>query len=107
MNYYDYTGDAELVRELAPEVYGLLDTFTSWRGKYGLISEAPNYMFMDWVTIAGFEVPSPARRNQAGLYGPCVLLPRTAGWYSVAKLMGDTARAGNFTKLPNGGCRSV
>nr|MDQ2732645.1 hypothetical protein [Armatimonadota bacterium] len=59
MDDYDYTGDATLVRELAPQVYGLLDRFTGWRGMTGLISEAPDYMFMDWVNIAGFGVHHP------------------------------------------------
>lgn len=59
MDYYDYTGDGAFVEELAPTVYGLLDTYTSWRGKNGLISEAPNYMFMDWVKIAGIPCHHP------------------------------------------------
>ncbi len=59
MAYYDHTGDAALVKEMAPEVSALLDTFTSWRGPNGLISEAPNFMFMDWVVIEGFECHHP------------------------------------------------
>lgn len=59
LEYYDYTGDQALLAELAPQVYGLLDTYTSWRGTGGLISEAPNYMFMDWVKIAGFDCHHP------------------------------------------------
>ena len=52
MDYYDYTGDQSLVVEMAPYVHELLDTYASWRGTNGIISEAPNYMFMDWVTSA-------------------------------------------------------
>ncbi len=59
MAYYDHTGDSSLVKELAPEVHALLETFNSWVGTNGLISEAPNYMFMDWVRIAGFECHHP------------------------------------------------
>jgi len=57
--YYDHTGDAALVAELAPTVHQLVDTFTGWRGRNGLVSEAPNYMFMDWVEIAGFGCHHP------------------------------------------------
>jgi alpha-L-rhamnosidase len=59
LDYYDYTGDAALVKELAPIVHSLLATWESYRGKNGLISEAPNYMFMDWVEIAGFQCHHP------------------------------------------------
>ncbi len=59
LDYYDYTGDLSLVQELAPTVHLLVDKFASWRGKNGLISEAPNYMFMDWVKIEGFELHHP------------------------------------------------
>ena len=67
MDYYDYTGDQSLVEEMAPYVHELLDTYASWRGTNGIISEAPNYMFMDWVTIGGFPVPSSAGGDRAGL----------------------------------------
>jgi len=59
MDYYDYTGDKTLVVEMAPYVHELMDKYDSWRGANGLVSEAPNYMFMDWVTIAGFGCHHP------------------------------------------------
>jgi len=59
MDYYDDTGDSKLVQEMAPYVHELLDTYASWRGTNGLISEAPNYMFMDWVDIGGFGCHHP------------------------------------------------
>jgi hypothetical protein len=59
LDYYDYTGDRALITELAPTVKSLLATWDTYRGKNGLISEAPNYMFMDWVEIAGFQCHHP------------------------------------------------
>jgi alpha-L-rhamnosidase len=59
MDYCDYTGDQSLVKEMSPYVHELLAAYTSWRGANGLISEAPNYMFMDWVTIGGFACHHP------------------------------------------------
>jgi len=44
---------------MAPYVHELMDKYDSWRGANGLVSEAPNYMFMDWVTIAGFGCHHP------------------------------------------------
>lgn len=98
MVYYDYTGDSMLVTELAPQVHELLDTFTSWRGKNGLISEAPNYMFMDWVKIAGFGCHHPpaviGQGYMTAFYYRALLDARR-----VAELTGDKARAKNYTHL--------
>lgn len=59
MDYHAFTGDADLEREMAPYVHGLMKRFAGYIGKNGLISEAPDYMFMDWVTIAGFNAHHP------------------------------------------------
>ncbi len=98
MDYYDYTGDRALVVEMAPYVHELLDTYTTWRGTNGLISEAPNYMFMDWVNIAGFGCHHPPAVIGQGYL--------TAFYYHglemaarVAALMGDTARVEKYNKL--------
>jgi hypothetical protein len=98
MDYYDYTGDRALVEEMAPYVAGLLDTYTSWRGTNGLISEAPNYMFMDWVNIGGFGCHHPPAVIGQGYL--------TAFYYhalemasQVALLTGDTARATRYAQL--------
>lgn len=98
MNYWDYTGDEQLVRELAPEVHGLLDTFTSWRGNNGLISEAPNYMFMDWVTIAGFECHHPPAVIGQG-YMTAFYYRGLLDGMRVAKLTGDSIRAEKYEML--------
>ncbi|MEI7535323.1 MAG: alpha-L-rhamnosidase C-terminal domain-containing protein [Verrucomicrobiae bacterium] len=98
MDYYDYTGDQSLVVEMAPYVHELLDTYTSWRGTNGLISEAPNYMFMDWVTISGFNCHHPPAVIGQGYL--------TAFYYHglemasrVAALTGDTERVEKYKKL--------
>jgi hypothetical protein len=83
---------------MAPYVHGLLDTYASWRGANGLISEAPNYMFMDWVTIGGFECHHPPAVIGQGYL--------TAFYYHglemaarVAAMAGDSARVGKYNKL--------
>jgi hypothetical protein len=98
MDYYDYTGDKSLVVEMSPYVHELLDTYTSWRGTNGIISEAPNYMFMDWVTIGGFECHHPPAVIGQGYL--------TAFYYHglelasrVAELDGDTARVRKYSEL--------
>ncbi len=98
MDYYDYTGDNALVEEMAPCVYELLDTYATWRGRNGLISEAPNYMFMDWVTIGGFGCHHPPAVIGQGYL--------TAFYYHglemasrVAEMMGDRARMAKYARL--------
>jgi len=59
MDYYAFSGDTELIRETAPFVHGLMKHFAGYIGKNGLISAAPDYMFMDWVTIAGYNAHHP------------------------------------------------
>jgi alpha-L-rhamnosidase len=57
--YRLYTGDQSLDKELYPTVRELLGTWRSFVGSNGLISESPNYMFMDWVDLAGFNLHHP------------------------------------------------
>lgn len=98
MDDYDYTGDRSLVMEMAPYVHELLDTYASWRGTNGLLSEAPNYMFMDWVNIGGFECHHPPAVIGQGYL--------TAFYYHglemasrVAALTGDSARVAKYAQL--------
>lgn len=98
LNYYDYTGDQALVRELSPEAHALLDTFTSWIGKNGLISEAPNYMFMDWVSIAGFECHHPPAVIGQG-YMTAFYYRGLSDGIRIATLMHDADRVKKYTQL--------
>ena len=98
MDYYDYTGDKSLVEEMAPYVHELMDTYASWRGKNGILSEAPNYMFMDWVNIGGFGCHHPPAVIGQGYltafyYHGMEMASRVAG------MMGDTARVAKYATL--------
>jgi len=98
MDYYKFTGDKSLVVEMAPYVNDLMDTYASWRGADGILSQAPNYMFMDWVTIGGFACHHPPAVIGMGYL--------TAFYYhglemasQVAELTGDSARVAKYTQL--------
>ncbi len=97
MQYYDYTGDVGTVKELSPYVFKLLDRFAGYRGKNGLISDAPNYMFMDWVNIAGFTAHHPPAVIGQGYLTAfyCRALSDAA---RVASLSGDAARADGYAR---------
>jgi hypothetical protein len=62
-DYWFHTGDVETVRAVLPTVHGLISRFNGYIGKTGLVTEAPDYMFMDWGIGNGFEMHHP----------PCVI----------------------------------
>ncbi len=96
--YLDYTGDVSLVRELTPEVHDLLDHFASYRGKNGLLSEAPDYMFMDWVTIGGFQTHHPPAVIGQG-YLTAFYYRALADGIRVAAISGNTLQAERYEAM--------
>ena len=72
----------------------------------GLISEAPNYMFMDWVSINGIACHHPPAVIGQGYL--------TAFYYRglgdakrVAELVGDATRAEQFEQVAGRGAGGV
>ena len=98
VSYHDATGDDALVKELAPAVHSLLDTFASYRGRNGLLSESPNYMFLDWVDIAGFPGHHPPAVIGQG-YLTAFFYQALKDGIRVAILGGDLARAARYEAL--------
>jgi hypothetical protein len=101
MDYYDYTGDESLPRELKPTVDRLLEHFATFQGANGLLSEAPNYMFMDWVTIDGFQTHHPPAVIGQG-YLTAFYYRALSDGARLAKLTGDTAREDRYEQLRAG-----
>ena len=105
LNYYDYTGDRSVIDEVAPQVHAMLDQYTSYLGRNGIISEAPNYMFMDWVTVHDDKDPKiafachhpPAVIGQG--YMTALFYRGLADGIRVAQLTGDEARVEKYSKL--------
>ena len=98
MDYYDHTGDESLLRDLKPTVDRLLDRFATFRGANGLLSEAPNYMFMDWVVIDGFQTHHPPAVIGQG-YLTAFYFRALADGARLARLTGDHARETKYEKL--------
>ena len=105
LNYYDYTGDRHLIEELSPNVHGLIAQFTSYLGKNGIVSQAPNYMFMDWVTIhddTNPEIKFAAHHPPAVIgqgYMTALFYRGLADAIRVAELTGDRAHADHYARL--------
>lgn len=97
IQYYDYTGDSATVKELSPFVFALMDRFAGYRGRNGLISEAPNYMFLDWVGIAGFTAHHPPAVIGQG-YLTAFYVRALADAARVARVTGDHARARTYAQ---------
>jgi len=98
MQYYDYTGDSKTVKELAPTAFALLDRFEGYLGRNGLISEAPNYMFMDWVEVEGFTLHHPPAVIGQG-YMTALYYRALEDGIRVAALLKDVAREKRFATL--------
>ncbi len=105
LNYYDYTGDRTVIDEVAPQVHAMLDQFTTYLGKNGIMSEAPNYMFMDWVTVhddknakIAFSCHHPPAVIGQG-YMTAVFYRALADGRRVAELTGDQARVEKYSRL--------
>lgn len=92
VDYTMHTGDRLLETELAPEIQALIETFLSYQGREGLVSEAPNYMFLDWVDIAGFPGHHPPAAIGMG-YMTAFLIGALEDAAGVAERMNDTSRA--------------
>jgi hypothetical protein len=87
--YYRYTGDAQLVKQLAPYVHKLLAEFASYRGANGLLSNAPDFMFMDWVVVDGFQLHHPPAVIGQG-YMTAFFYRALEDGMLVSKVTGDT-----------------
>ena len=58
-DYYLFTGNKSIIKDNLIHVNNLLDKFESYLGKEFLLSNCPDYMFMDWTTIEGQNCHHP------------------------------------------------
>ncbi len=58
-DYVRWTGDRSVLRACRPAMSLLLNLFRSYIGGRGVIENPPNYMFVDWANIDGFQLHHP------------------------------------------------
>lgn len=58
---YKFTGNKKLVSDMKDAIHILLDRFNSYVGANGLIENAPNYMFVDWIVLEGYNMHHPPK----------------------------------------------
>jgi len=97
-DYVQYTGDTDILADVLPEVHLLLERFAGYRGRTGLITESPDYMFMDWVEVDVFNMHHPPAAIGQGYM--------TAFYYRallcaarVCRIAGDKAAADGYERV--------
>ena len=60
-DYYMYSGDSKIFFETADALHILLKRFLTYIGKSGIIEDAPNYMFIDWVNVGDYNLHHPPK----------------------------------------------
>lgn len=106
-DFYRNTGDVGIVRESLDCVEALLRRFEGYLGPEGIVSSAPNYMFVDWVGAHGHTYHHPPRfmgqgpltmflvgafRNAGELFRACGQAHEAAQADARATALGDAAR---------------
>ncbi|MBP5300710.1 MAG: hypothetical protein J6Y80_04830, partial [Victivallales bacterium] len=65
-DYLLYTGDEEFTRECFEATKLVLKTFEKYVGAEGLVSQAPNYMFIDWIADGEITYHHPTAARGMG-----------------------------------------
>lgn len=60
-DYYTYTGDMTVFDETYDELGLLMERFNTYMGSSGVLENAPNYMFVDWVETDGYSLHHPPK----------------------------------------------
>lgn len=60
-DYYMYTGDVAVFDETYDELGLLMERFNTYMGSSGVIDNAPNYMFVDWIETDGYTLHHPPK----------------------------------------------
>lgn len=58
---YTFTGDADIIRYCKTALDTLLTRFHGYIGKNGILDNAPDYMFIDWLEMEGYSMHHPPK----------------------------------------------
>lgn len=58
---YMYSGDNEIIKTARASLIAILSKFDTYISGNGLIEKAPNYMFVDWIDIDGYNLHHPPK----------------------------------------------
>jgi len=97
-DYYNYTDDKELLKDVALNMHNLLDLFDSYRGTSGLIENPPNYMFMDWTNVNGFTLHHPPKVIGYGYMNAFYYKALKDAAY-ISRVIGEDDKADHYEKI--------
>ncbi len=60
-NVYIYTGDIDILNYCKTALDTLFERFNSYVGEHGVIDNPPDYMFIDWLNIEGYNMHHPPK----------------------------------------------
>lgn len=85
-----FTGDADTARATLPAIRQVLTRALAWRGAEGLLSQSPNYMFVDWIEHAGTNYHHPpAAMGMGAMTAFAVRALRKMAW--LCRQLGEVA----------------
>lgn len=58
---YQFTGDLKLLEYCSKALTLLLERFHGYLGENGLLENAPDYMFVDWMVVEGYSLHHPPK----------------------------------------------
>ncbi len=97
-----FTGDQAGARAALPAIRLVLQRMLAWRGDEGLLSQAPNYMFVDWIEHGGSKYHHPpAAQGMGALTAFAVRALRRAAWL-IKRLQPDSPEAEHWNTAADG-----
>lgn len=95
-NLLRFTGDRPTAAATLPAIRATLERTLTWRGTEGLLSQAPNYMFVDWIEHGGANYHHPpAAQGMGAMTAFTVRALRRAAWL-VRELGADPTEASTW-----------
>lgn len=88
-DYFWYTADFMTLKEVYPSIKLILNKFKTYIGKEGLVSKAPNYMFIDWVVDGDITYHHPPAELAIGAMS-AFYYGALANAEALARQLGDT-----------------
>lgn len=95
LDYLMYSGDFRIPREVFPQIDSVLSRFTEFIGPSGLVSEAPNYLFIDWAADEKFNYHHPPASRGMGCMTAFYVLALNDG-AKLAKLLDLPEKAAEY-----------
>ena len=96
-DYFWYTADFMTLKEVYPSIKLILNKFKTYIGKEGLVSKAPNYMFIDWVVDGDITYHHPPAELAIGAMS-AFFYGALANAEALAHQLGDTLQAHEWSQ---------